>query len=226
MNIGKYAAVILGFVVFVALNTATASPLTVSTYSMFNGGTGAYNYYDHNYTPCPASDCITTGAPLSGGTGELTDGVTSSTDWNVAGNPEPWVGWDNGQPNGTNPTVTFNFASTVTINSVSVWFDNTLGYGEVGAPGTILVDGVPYTPSQSTYGAQGFLISGLSITGNSVNVQFDQSANPTDHWIMIGEVSFNGSSSPPPVPEPSALFLTGSGLLGFLATRFRTRHTP
>ena len=92
---------------------AVASPLTVQTYSMFNSGTGEFNYQDSIYTPCTGDDCNTTGALLSGGTGKLTDGVESSVDWNVAGNPEPWDGWFIGETNGSDPVVTFNFASVV-----------------------------------------------------------------------------------------------------------------
>lgn len=223
MTTAKYAALVLGLFVLLAPHTVSATALTVSSYSMYNGGTGTYNYWDHNYIPCPFGDCDTTGAPLSGGTGELTDGVMSNVDWTVAGNPEPWVGWNTGEPNGLDPIVTFNFASTVTINSVNVWFDNTLGYGQVGAPASILVDGVAYTPPQSTGGPQGFLISGLSITGTSATVQFDQSVS--DPWIMIGEVSFNGSTSTSPVPEPATALLMGTGLLSFLGTALRIRRS-
>jgi hypothetical protein len=31
--------------------------LTVTSYSMFNGSTGAYNYQDTSYLPCPGNDC-------------------------------------------------------------------------------------------------------------------------------------------------------------------------
>jgi hypothetical protein len=184
----------------------------VASYSMFNGGTGAFDYRDTSYVPCPANSCDTTGAFLTGGTGKLTDGVLPSVDWS-AGEPEGWVGWENQETNGSNPTVTFFFSGTPTINSITVWFDNTLGGGGVGAPGSISVNGTNYDSiPQSIGGPQAFTINGLNITGTSVDMQFFQ----TDPWIMIGEVTFNGTSAPP-VPEPGTLVLFGSGLISVLS---------
>jgi hypothetical protein len=191
--------------------------LGVTSYSMFNGGVGEFNYEDTSYLPCPGNNCNTIGGALSGGTGKLTDGVDSSNDW-TAGPPEGWVGWETGQANGTDPTVTFNFGSVDTIHSVTVWFDNTLGFGGVGPPAEILIDGTPYIPPQNVDGPQGFTVSGLDITGNSINVQFDQTADP---WIMIGEVSFSGTNGINATPEPSSVILLLSilGLVTFSARK-------
>jgi hypothetical protein len=181
--------------------------IPVASYSMYNGGVGSYDYWDTTYLPCPINSCNTTGSFLSGGTGQLTNGVDSTRDWNL-GYPEQWVGWYEGETNGANPLVTFYFSGPVTVHSIDVWFDNTLGLGGVGAPSQILVDGSPYVPPQNTYGPQGFTISGLDLTGNSVNVQFDQGPQP---WVFIGQVTFNGT-----VPEPGTMLLLAVGMLGLL----------
>jgi len=202
---------LFSFLVLIAPVSMLAAPLTVTSYSMPNGGTGTYIYQDTTYSNCPGSDCTSTGAALSGGTGKLTDGVLPSVDWDSGVNPTSWVGWSNAETNGANPTVTFNFASSVTVNSASIWFDNTLGYGGVDAPASVSIDGVNYvvTPSNVS-GPQSFTVSGLNLTGSSINMQFFQGA---DQWIMIGEVAFNGSStSSTPTPEPSTFFM-GCGLL-------------
>jgi hypothetical protein len=196
---------------FAAPFAALAGPISATSYSMFNGGTGSYDYRDTTYSNCPGSDCDTTGASLSGGTGKLTDGVFPTLDW-ITGPPEGWVGWDSAELNGANPTVTFSFGGTETIDSVTVWFDNTLGVGGVGAPGSVSINGTNYSGiPQNTSGPQAFTVSGLDITGSSVNVQFFQ--NPSDVWLMIGEVSFDGSSTAP-APEPSTVTLIVVGGLG------------
>src|SRR3974390_2198159 len=87
---------------------ASATQLTVSTYSMYNGGTGSYDYRDFTYVPCNGV-CDVTSAPLSGGTGKLTDGVTPALSWYQYGWWTPWVGWYTPYTNETNPIVTFNF---------------------------------------------------------------------------------------------------------------------
>ena len=155
----------------------------------------------------------TTGALLSGGKGRLTNGVIPTTDWYIDSNSAGWVGWSIGEPNGTNPTVTFNFAGSPTINSVSIWYDNALGNGGVTEPGSVSIDGTSYafTPD-NVEGPQNFTVSGLDLTGGSASLQFFQGA---EEWIMIGQVTFNGTvgGGPSTIPEPTTIFLMGGGLL-------------
>ena len=122
------AALAVGVAVFGAAS-AGAAPLMVSSYSMFNGATGSFDYRDFTYTPCNGV-CDVTGASLSGGVGKLTDGVSPALSWYQYGEFTPWVGWDVNQTNGLDPAVTFNFPGVEHINSVTVWVDNTIGYGE------------------------------------------------------------------------------------------------
>ena len=201
-------ASLFAFVLLVTLS-AGAATVPVSSYSMFNGAHGSYDYRDFTYVPCNGV-CDVTGAALSGGTGKLTDGVSPALSWYQYGELTPWVGWDYNQTNGLNPTVTFNFAGSVTINSVSVWVDNTIGYGGVYLPSGVSIDGTffPIAPDNTNPNPRGYTFSGLNITGNSVDVQFFQTTGYP--WVMVGEVSFNGSST----PEPSSLLLLGTGLLG------------
>jgi len=199
--------------------SAWASLLTVTTYSMPNGDNGTYVYLDTTYTPCPANSCTTIGAQLSGGLGRLTNGVIPTTDWNVNGNAAGWIDWAIGAPNNTDPTVTFTFAHNSTINSVSIVFDNSLGYGGILPPASVTIDGANYAITASSIeGPETVTISGLDLTGSDATVQFFQdTAEPSvGESMMIGQVSFNGTASVSAAPEPGSVFLIGGGLLAAL----------
>ena len=205
-------------VVALGAASAAAAPLTVTSYSMINGGTGTYNYRDFTYSNCPANDCDTTSAPLSGGVGKLTDGVSPALNWYSYGQNTPWVGWYVGYPNETDPTVTFNFNGVKKINSVTVWVDNSLGAGGVNLPASVSIDGTNFAiaPDNSNPAPRAYTFSNLGLTGSSADVQFFQS----NVWIMVGEVSFDGSNA---IPEPGvwALLLAGFGLTGASLRRRR-----
>jgi hypothetical protein len=215
LNVG--AAIAIGVAVLSAAS-AGAAPLTVSSYSMYNGGTGTYNYRDFSYTPCNGV-CDVTSAPLSGGVGKLTDGVSPALSWDQYGEDTPWVGWYIGYPNETDPVVTFNFAGVEHINSVTVWVDNSLGAGGVYLPSSVAIDGTSYAiaPDNINPDPRGYTFSDLGITGSSVNVQFFQSSGYP--WIMVGEVSFASG-----VPEPASwammlIGFAGLGVAGYRSTR-------
>ena len=183
-----FTASILGCFLFLAVG-ASATQLTVSSYSMFNGGTGSFNYRDFTYVPCNGV-CDVTGAALSGGTGKLTDGVSPNLSWYQYGEFTPWVGWSTAETNGVNPTITFNFASTETVTSVTVWVDNTIGFGGVYLPSGVMIDGDFFTiaPDNVNPNPRAYTFP-VNITGNSVDVQFFQTSGIP--WVMVGEVSFN-----------------------------------
>lgn len=192
---------------------AGAVPLTVASYTMENGGGGALDYHDFSYLPCPNNGCDITGYPLSGGTGKLTDGVSPTTSWDAEGNQTQWVGWSTFDPFGKDARVTFSFPNTVTVQAVTVWVDNSLT-GGVALPKLIWVSGDGFlsetsfaiAPDTVNPAPRGYTLSGLNITGNSVDVEFFQ----TDLWMMIGEVSFDGISSS--VPEPATWTLLAGAL--------------
>ena len=195
--------------IFAAPVTALASGIPVTSYSMPNGGTGEFIYQDTTYSNCVASDCTTTGAALSGGTGRLTNGVIPTTDWYTSSNSAGWIGWDSGELNGANPTITFNFAQSETVRSFTFWYDDSMGYGDVTEPSSVSIDGNNFlVPTDTSAGPHFFTVSGLNLTGNSAQVQFFQGSQV---WIMIGQVSFNGTT---PVPLPAAGWFLLSGICG------------
>lgn len=207
------AAAVLGF----AATSATAAALTVTSYDMPNGdgqaSGGTFNYWDRNYTG--SGSTVTDGAALSGGLGKLTDGVSATLPWynvsNNAGTGE-YVGWLHFPT--PDPTVTFHFAGSPTINDIKIQLDNS-GVGGVFAPMSILIDGVNtlfVAPAPGTVGVVDF--AGLNLIGGTHTIQFDQAAGNT--WTFVSEVTFAGTAG---VPEPAtwSMMLVGFGMMGFAA---------
>ena len=147
--------------------------------------------------------------------------VALATDaWNAVSNTQgtgEYVGWKN-----TSPTITFYFGSTVTIDSITLYVDDS-DVGGVTSPSAVIVDGV--THDNSNYadyfgGTQAITLSVLDIVGNSVTVTL---VDPTS-WVFLSEVTFDGVvNSVTAIPEPGnvAMMLAGLGLLGWSARRRR-----
>ena len=205
------AAMVLG-------SAALAAPLAVTSYDMPNGDGqahgGTYNYWDATYSGLgsPTQDR----SPLSGGSGKLTDGVIATQDWynvsNVAGTGQ-YVGWFN-----TSPTITFRFASSVTINDIKLYVDNS-HVGGVFAPSDVVINGTSYAnPGWASASAPQLIdLAGLNLAGDSVTVQL---TNPTIYWVFMSEAQFFGDNAPAvPEPETYALLLAGLGAVAMAARR-------
>ncbi len=191
---------------------ARAAQLVVTSYDMPNGDGqahgGSFNYWDKNYTGAGAK--TTDGAPLTGGVGDLTDGVVASDFWfnveNAAGEG-PYVGWY--APNTLNPKVVFNLSGTPTVNEIRIHLDNSRA-GGVFAPASILIDGVNTAFTAPANGSIGWVtFTGLNLTGSTHSIQFEQDLRG---WVFVSEVQFIGGG----VPEPAAwaMMLAGFGMAG------------
>jgi hypothetical protein len=202
----RYGTILLLGLLFSAI-AGYAAQIPVSSYTMLNGAHGSFNYRDFTYVPCNGL-CDVTGAPLSGGTGKLTDGVSPTTSWDQEGEDTQWVGWDSSQGL-ANPTVTFLFGGQVTIHSVTIWVDNTIGRGGVYLPASVTIGGANFVipPDNNDPNPRAYTFD-VDITGSSVDVQFFQ----TDGWpwLMVGEVSFYDTSQN--VPEPTTMTLAAVGM--------------
>ena len=196
-----------------AASPLMAATVAVTSYDMPNGDSGTYHYWDLNYTGTGST--TTDGAALSGGVGDLTDGVIASDFWynveNSAGSG-PYVGWVHSVT--PNPLITFNFAGNNVINSIAIHIDNSF-VGGVSAPAKILVDGIDTAFTAPAAGTIGMInITGLNLTGNSHTIQFEQAQSG---WTFVSEVTFGA------VPEPAswAMMITGFGLVGATMRRRR-----
>ena len=193
---------------------AVAAPVVPLSYDMLNGNTGSYNYWDQTYS---GAGCVTCdNAPLSGGTGDLTDGIVAADNWFVTEAPDgngPYVGWI------LDPTITFHFAPSTAIDSISIYFDDSNGSGGVSTPAGFAINGVNHVVVDGPSGAPGvFSLSGLGFVGDTFTV----TAFRGNAWVFLSEIQF-ASKDTGAVPEPAswAMMIGGLALAGATMRRRR-----
>lgn len=219
---GRFFAIALAVAAAPAAATPAAAvpgPLAVSSYSMPNGsGTasgGSNNYWDKSYSG--TGNSMVDGAFLSGGAGDLTDGVIASGNWLAVENPAgtgPYVGWHASTT--LNPLVTFYFPRISRVNAIAVHVDNST-VGGVLAPASIEINGVLTAFTAPPSGTVGFInFTGLNLVGDNLSLRFNQINNSA--LVFVSEVSFSGS-----VPEPQnwVMLITGFGMIGAIQRRKR-----
>lgn len=203
------------FATLLAAASPASAALIVTSYDMRNGNSGTYHYHDGTYNG--SGNVALDNASLAGGTGVLTDGVIAHSRWDAYGGSYPngpYVGW-----NVIDPTIIFHFASEVTINSVTLWFDDPGGYGGARMPASVIVGGISYVGT--TGGAAGIpyalTISGLSLTGTDQSIKINRPGS--GYFVFLSEVTFQGRVTS--VSEPGSLLLFGVGLAGLGLLRRR-----
>ena len=207
----KQTQLVAALAVGLAFGAASAAT-TPDSYNMLNGNTGSYEYWDETYSG--AGCVICSNSVLTGGKGDLTDGVIATTNWFVAEAPAgngPYVGWT------LDPTITFHWNSATAISSVTFYFDDANGSGGVSAPAGVVVDGTGFAIADPSGSAPfSFTASGLSFNGNDLVVTL----NRGNAWVFLSEVEFNNTAA---IPEPGtyALMLAGLGAMMAVARRRR-----
>ncbi|MEW6249266.1 MAG: C25 family cysteine peptidase [Planctomycetota bacterium] len=168
-----------------AWSFTTASRVRAVTYDMLNGETGQYTYFDdiYNGSGNPTQPL----SPLSGGLGELTDGVIATQNWNSTSGP--YVGWHT-----IIPTITFHFAAPVRIHTVKLYVDDSNGAGGVYPPADVrLTMGgtVLNFPGEDPPGGQPFALvfGNLNLQGTALEVRLGRTGS---NYLMISEAEFYG----------------------------------
>lgn len=190
--------------------TASAGVVTVTSYDMNNGNgatqftvpTGAQNYFDWTYKQAgqstPAANASNNGsnqlvpnnaapkvAPLTGGTGMLTDGVIAKQGYSSVSSgtgtvsnpyysgPSQYVGWKYQDPN-----ILFNLVAGQTVSSIDLYvaaYNPLLGdaNGLVAAPANVMltINGVPvsatYTLSSINDNTAMITLAGFGLISSS-----------------------------------------------------------
>jgi hypothetical protein len=204
-------------------DVAAAAVIAVS-YDMPNGnGTatgGFFNYWDRDYTGngsvAPFSAPHTNdGEALSGGLGDLTDGVIATQDWFFVGSAAgdgPYVGWQD-----IDPRITFHFASSVTIDTVTLHLADST-FSEVEPPNNANIDGTNFTivnPVADVPFSVSF--SGLGFTGSELTLELRQSGR----WIFLSEVTFDDGITAHSISTPGQVLLLGMTIVGLGVWRRR-----
>lgn len=199
--------VLAGLVVLVAGAAAHADDLlTVTRYDMLNGQAGAFSYWDDSYNG--SGNTTQDFAPLSGGVGDLTNGVVATQNWFAT--PAPYVGWRD-----IIPDITFFFDGEVLIDSMTLYLDDSNGNGGVSTPGSFeLTIGIVTIQGLIPDGASGapvvFTFDNIGLSGSTARLRlFDG----TGSWVFMSEAQFRG------VPTPGAL--AALCLMGLAAPRRR-----
>lgn len=183
-------------------------------YSMPNGTTGGYPYHDESYSGTGCVSCNS--ATLSGGLGDLTDGVIATQSFVTAeapAGPGPYVGWRD-----TSPTIVFSFASSQAFQGITLYLDQELAYS-VFSPSAVMINGVNYAITAPTgSGAFSVTFAPQDLVTNSVSITLTRNGS----WTFLSEVAFEATA----VPElpTSVLMLAGMAGLAGLARRRQARR--
>jgi hypothetical protein len=201
-----------------ALTSANAQDLLhPNRYDLPNGHWGAYTYYDNTYTGLGNRN--ERGAPLSGGIGDLTNGIIGTQwAWGSQTDANPWVGWDS-----FSPTIEYTFPSEVGIETIRLHtLTNRQARIHIWDAVEVSIDGgapVRFTFADAAYADQALHWLDVPIHRNATTVEMTL-IPLAGKWGFLSETEFV------PVPEPSSLALAAMLGAAFIprARRWRRRN--
>lgn len=206
------------------LGAALADPLHAVSYDMINGDNSSIgtSLRDDSYTG--SGNKLIPYAALSGGLGDLSDGIVAPSNWNIT--PGPFVGWrDFYLPS---PTITFHFAEAVNLDQVNIHINK--GYSPSSVDLSMGGTTRNFAVSMGISGAANDWVtfSGVALSGDTLLLRLND--RPAEYisgvflardWILISEVSFDGTAAAVPEPASYALLLAGGMVVGAAARRQR-----